>query len=91
MAVLARLCAARRQRQASCQESLRAAVREAVESLGGQPDLQGGWTLRCPECGETRTVTASGQFFVRSSTAPGCEAMKEAAGIFNGLRREHGP
>lgn len=89
MAELARYCAAKHRQQADSQESLRAAVREAAEALGGQPDLQGGWTLRCPECGETRTVTASGQFFVRSAAAPNCVAMHEAAGIFNGLRREH--
>ncbi len=89
MAELARLCAAKRQRQASCQESLRAAVRDAVEALGGVPDLQGGWTLRCPECGEKRTVTLSGEFFIRDSSAGRCEAMNKAAGIFNGLRREH--
>jgi hypothetical protein len=88
MAELAQRCAAKRRQQARSQESLQAAVREAVEALGGQPDLQGGWTVTCPSCGDTRTVTASGHCFIRHS-ASGCESMRDVAKFFNDLRREH--
>jgi hypothetical protein len=91
MAELAQRCAAKRQQQASAQDRLRAAVREAVEALGGQPDLQGGWTVTCSECGETRTITALAQCFIRDSSVSGCEAMMEVTRLFNDLRREHLP